>query len=894
MLSRKIRNQFLTYFQEHSHVIVPSSSLVPHHDDSLLFNNAGMNQFKDRFSGKEEKGYRRATSSQKCLRAGGKHNDLNNVGHTPYHLTFFEMLGNFSFGDYFKEEAIRYAWEVSTRIFQFNPDDIWVSIFQEDNEAFELWTTWLPEERIVRMGRESNWWSMGESGPCGPCSELLYDRGPQFGSANTPSMDSSGERFLEFWNLVFMEYHLDRGGKLTPLPQKSIDTGAGLERVLSLMMKVPTVFQVDPFTTLILHIEEIVQKSYRSDVKEEASPFHVIADHIRSLVFAIGEGVQPSNVERGYILRKILRRAVHYGRRLGIHTPFLGKVAVVFIDLMKQDYPEIAAAQSKILDTLQREEEGFLHTLKRGGHLLGSIIQKATQTPSKQISASDAFRLKDTYGFPLEELLLLAQDYHLGIDLQEYSVLEAKARERSKGSHKESKEKIPIDLFAHLVQRYPPSTFVGYDQKEAECQVIGIIVNHTLVDHIHEGEKGTIILDRTPFYGEKGGQVGDIGLCVRGQNLFRVEDTQLPHQGIIAHLGQMETGSLHVGEQLCAQIDLSYREKISKRHTATHLLHWALRGTLGPQAVQSGSLVSSRYLRFDFIHDRAMSREEVEEIERKVNQAIWDNLPVSVEILGREEVKEREEITQLFKEKYKEKVRLILIGSLSKELCGGTHVDRTGKIGCFRILHEKSIAKNTRRIEGVTGMEAERVRWQQERQVECMAKLLKVSKGQVETGLSHLFQKFSELEEQLCVQKQKYLRQLASHLTLEVKSVGTIQLLMAEVQIGGDELSDLANLLLQNMDRAILFLIAREEGEDTSFRFMLRFSPCLVEQGLDANQWIKVLANILGGSGGGRKESAQGGGHIPTAIPSAFRDLQDKVRKIDNSFPSSFFDEGKS
>ncbi|MBM3201846.1 MAG: alanine--tRNA ligase, partial [Chlamydiae bacterium] len=528
MQSQELRRKFLHFFREKGHTIVPSSPVVPHDDPSILFTNAGMNQFKKIFLGQAVMPYTRASTTQKCVRVGGKHNDLDNVGFTSRHLTFFEMLGNFSFGDYFKKEAIAYAWELSTRVLELEESKIWVTVFEKDDEAYELWKQWVPEKRIVRLGEKDNFWAMGDTGPCGPCSELLYDRGDLFGNATSPLNDVDGERFFEFWNLVFMQFNRDFSGKMAPLPKQNIDTGMGLERLVSLKLGVNDVFQTDILRSLIAQVENISGKTYKSD-----PAFHVVADHIRSLSFAIADGAQPGNVERGYVLRKILRRAVRYGRTLGLQKPFLGQVADRLFSLMGEDFPELISAKDKIKEILYVEEENFIKTLSRGGNILQTIIDNSKKSESKQISGQEAFRLKDTYGFPLDELLLIAKDNGLNVNLEAFNLLEEEAKERSRASQKELSQEAKVNLFEGFVKKHGTSSFVGYDTLETEGSITGIFQGVNSVERISEGESALIILDKTSFYAEMGGQIGDTGLIVHNDAIFSVEDTTQPFTGVI-------------------------------------------------------------------------------------------------------------------------------------------------------------------------------------------------------------------------------------------------------------------------------------------------------------------------------------------------------------------------
>ncbi|QVL57467.1 MAG: alanine--tRNA ligase [Simkaniaceae bacterium] len=876
MLSQEIRKKFLAYFKEKNHSIIPSSPTVPHDDPTLLFINAGMNQFKDVFLGKSQRDYTRATSSQKCIRVGGKHNDLDNVGHTSRHMTFFEMLGNFSFGDYFKKEAIEFAWHVTTEIFQYDPKRVWVSVFETDDEAYELWKPHIDEKRIIRLGEDENFWSMGDTGPCGPCSELLYDRGDKFGPASNPFEDKTGERYPEFWNLVFMEFNKDSSGKMTPLPKQCVDTGAGLERVVSFMMEADNVFQSDILSTLIARVEELSGKKYDSSDLHLAPAFHVIADHVRALAFAMADGAQPSNIERGYVLRKILRRAVRYGRLLGFNKPFLADVFPRLVETMGSDYHELKQSQSQISEILSIEEESFFRTLRRGGNILNTIIEKANNSSRKEISGEDAFKLKDTYGFPLEEILLIAKDSELTVNLDSYELLEKQARDRSRQAKASHKQMAETTIFESFVKHHGTSIFVGYDEVETEGSVIGLIVDGQSVETMKEGQEGLVILDETPFYAEKGGQIGDVGTLTHEKARFIVQDCQNPYPGVIAHHGVLEKGTLIIGEPVIAEINESRREAIAKHHTATHLLHWALQKVLGSHIKQAGSLVESNRLRFDFNHHKALSQEELREIEKLVNEKVWENKPLKSYEIKLEDVQKHPEIKQFFGDKYGEVVRVVDINGYSKELCGGTHVQNVGEIGYFRISKEGSIAKGVRRIEAVTGKEAEKLRYALEDQLFNIALTLKANLPKVDDALQNLIKENAKLKEQALFARKKYLNDLSSTLMTNVKQVGSVSILSAVVDIEKSELNDLGNDLMGRIQSGVLLLCV-VDGENC--QLYLKVSPDLVEKGIHANTLIKSIADLVGGSGGGKKEMAQAGGKNSKGVIIAFDKIEEMLRE---------------
>ncbi|MBS0656189.1 MAG: alanine--tRNA ligase, partial [Verrucomicrobia bacterium] len=714
-----VRKHFLDYFRQQGHAIIASSPVAPLDDPSLLFTNAGMNQFKDVFLGKSVRDYQRAATSQKCIRVGGKHNDLENVGHTARHLTFFEMLGNFSFGEYFKEKAIQFAWEVSTNIFKFNPEFLWISVFEKDDEAYQLWTKFIPESRIVRIGEKDNFWAMGDTGPCGPCSELFYDKGAQFGSATNPANDLSGERFMEFWNLVFMQYNKRADGTLEPLPKPSIDTGAGLERVMSLIQGKENVFETDVLRGIIASIEELSQIPYVAH-DARAPAFCVIADHLRCLSFAIADGVQPSNVERGYVLRKVLRRAVRYGKMLGFEKPFLALLLPRLIEIMGKDYKELIIAKERIADVLTQEEEAFFRTLKRGGNILNQIIENSKE----QISGSDAFKLKDTYGFPLEEVQLIAKDYDLQVDIKGFETLEREAKEKSRAAQKSTSQVAEENLYADFIAKHGQCLFVRDGSGVVTGKVLAIVSDGQFRDCLEEGQEGMVILDKSGFYAEMGGQVGDSGEITSGPNCFSVATVQSPFKGVIAHIGKQTQGRLSVHDTVEGAIDKTRRQRIANNHTATHLLHWALRQVLGEHTKQTGSVVDESRLRFDFNHPKALTEEEIRAIELMCNEKIRANIALSTYELPYEEAQKREDIMQFFGEKYGNVVRVVDI-NFSKELCGGTHTSHTGNIGYFRIAKESSIAAGIRRIEAVTGHEAESIAYQSDRTLQELSTLLK-------------------------------------------------------------------------------------------------------------------------------------------------------------------------
>lgn len=873
MLTQSIRRQFLDYFKQHQHSVIPSSSVVPHDDPSLLFINAGMNQFKDVFLGKSHRDYTRAATSQKCIRVGGKHNDLENVGHTTRHLTFFEMLGNFSFGDYFKKEAIQFAWEVSTNVFGFDPLRIWPTVFRSDDESFELWTKYVPAERITRFGEKENFWAMGDTGPCGPCSELLYDRGEKFGSGRNPSEDPSGERFLEFWNLVFMQYNRQPSGEMLALPKPSIDTGAGLERVLNLKMGVESVFETDVLRSIIAQVESVSGISYHSN-GTNAAAFRVIADHLRCLAFAISDGVQPSNVDRGYVLRKVLRRAVRYGRLLGMEKPFLAEILPQLIVTMGPDYPELVKGQDRISEILTIEEEAFLRTLKRGGNILNLVIDKA-QATDRKITGEDAFKLKDTYGLPIEEILLIAKDSDLTVDQDKYQQLEAEAKQRSRSVQKGVQQIAEESVFADFVKKYGETKFVGYQSTKAASNILGIVIDGQFMQKMEAGQEGLVLLAETPFYAEMGGQVGDTGLLQNEKVRYLVEDTLSPYKGIIAHRGRLEKGTLAIGEKIDAEIDKSRRQKIANNHTATHLLHWALHQVLGEHIKQAGSVVDPQRLRFDFSHHKSLGLDEIRLIEDLVNDKIRENLPVKTYEVKYEDVQKRDDIKQFFGEKYGSSVRVVDI-DYSKELCGGTHTTAVGNIGLFHIVKEGSIAAGIRRIEAVTGREAELMNRENEDLILKMSEKMNASQHQVHDRLEKLLEENKIYIQELKDLKKHQLQSLAQGLIDQKEKAGNISFVLAEVPVSVEELKMCMEILGEKMSSGIIILGAVMPNK---CQVMVKVSDDLVKQGFSANELLKIIMQVVEGSGGGKQNMAQGGGKVPQKLGEALQKVRENLMK---------------
>lgn len=873
ILSSQIRKNFIDYFKRNGHRHFPSSPVIPHEDPTLLFTNAGMNQFKDLFLGKTTADFNRAVTSQKCVRVGGKHNDLDNVGHTSRHMTFFEMLGNFSFGNYFKEEAIRFAFEVSMEVLQFDFDRLWVTVFQKDDEAYELWKKWVPEKRIVRLGEKDNFWAMGDVGPCGPCSELYFDRGEKFGTASSILEDTHGERYLEFWNLVFMQYNRHRDGKLENLPNQSIDTGAGLERVVSLKMGVDTVFGTDIMQHLIHSIESLTPHRYDQTNSSTAPAFHVIADHLRTLCFAIADGATPSNVDRGYVLRKILRRAVRYGKRLDFHTPFLARLVPSLIDAMGQTYGELSVARGKIEELLTLEEETFHRTLKRGGNILNQVIDRSLSSPAKEIHGHDIFKLKDTYGFPLEEIMLMAKDTGLQLNLESFTLLEEEAKERSRKAQAVTEQMAEGNLFQSYAAQYPAHLFTGFHESSTLTTVVGLLKNHHFTERLEAGDSGIILLEKTPFYAEKGGQVGDQGVIQHHDARFQVDKTSTPYPGVIAHHGRVLSGVLINGEPVNASIDQERRRRIEAHHTATHLLHLALQDVLGAHVAQAGSLVDHDRLRFDFHHHKALTEQELQLVEDHVNARIKLKAMVTCEEKPYEQVKSDRRVKQFFGEKYGAVVRIVKINDESLELCGGTHAASTGDLILFKIVKESSIGAGIRRIEAATSAAAIELLQEKEALLKKIEAALSVDASKILAAIATLHE-----ETKLLKKDQQELKALKNqeHQHLLLGQASDWRGIKAIVSICGceaQELSGIAAALVLQHGIDICLIAAGSQ-------FFLKLSKNISSKGIKAGDWVKQLHELLGCQGGGKEDFAQGKITRPENLNRAKQLIEEWTNKL--------------
>src|SRR5271168_972139 len=800
MTSSEIRGSFLEFFRKNGHAVLPSSSLVPGNDPTLLFTNAGMVQFKDVFLGKEVREYSRAATAQRCVRAGGKHNDLENVGYTARHHTFFEMLGNFSFGDYFKREAIHFAWNFITGTLGIPKDRLWVTVFTEDDEAARIWTDeiGIDPTRCTRMGEKSNFWSMGETGPCGPCTEIFYDHGAEIPGGPPGSPDEDGDRYVEVWNLVFMQYDRASDGVLVPLPKPSVDTGMGLERVAAVMQGVHSNYDIDLFKALIQSAAEITGTS---DL--ESSSLRVIVDHIRACTFLIVDGVVPSNEGRGYVLRRIIRRAIRHGYKLGQTRPFFHKLVASVVREMGAYYTELVSGEARATQILAQEEDRFAETLATGMALLDAEAAKLTSTV---IPGETVFRLYDTYGFPLDLTADVARERGLSIDQAGFDAAMEAQRSRARAASKFGSE------LRDSVKLSGKTDFLGYDRLIDSGVVTSLIFDGVLVDALRPGQEGQVVLDHTPFYAESGGQIGDAGVLVGVTARFTVRDTQKIGASF-AHIGVLDAGELRVGDSVQAQVDQERRTAVALNHSATHLLHAALRKVLGLHVEQKGSLVAPDRLRFDFSHTQALRPEELHQVEELVNSAIRDNAPVETKVMALEEAVAAGAMS-LFGEKYESDVRVLSIGDFSMELCGGTHVERAGDIGLFKILSESGVGAGVRRVEAVTGKTAYEWVVHTDRVLRDIAVLLRGSREDVDEKVRELVERSRKLEKEVQQLKSKLASGQSGDLSAQAKDVGGIKVLAAQVD-GADAkaLRDAMDRLRDKLGSSVIVLAAVTDGK---------------------------------------------------------------------------------
>ena len=877
---KEIRQAFLDYFRDHNHEVIKSASLVPRDDPTLLFTNAGMVPFKRVFLGEEKRDYLRAASSQKCVRAGGKHNDLENVGRTARHHTFFEMLGNFSFGDYFKTEAIHLAWDLLIKVYGLPVDRLYASVYYKDEEAYQIWhrEIGLPLEKIIRLGEKDNFWSMGDTGPCGPCSEILIDQGPQMGCGRpdcAPGCDC--DRYLEIWNLVFMQYNRDLSGSLTPLPKPSIDTGMGLERITAVLQGVSNNFLTDLFKDIIVALQDIsgipMGKNEENDIA-----IKVICDHSRALAFLLADGAMPSNEGRGYVVRRILRRAARFGKVLGINKPFLFQLTQVVSEMMADQFPEVREHKAFTSQVIQKEEERFLETLDFGLKVLNEEIERLRQQNEQVLPGSLVFKLYDTYGFPLDIIQDVIRDQDLSVDQNGFQVHMERQREMSRQAWKGSGDREIQEGYKALMARDLKSEFKGYDTLEIESHIIALIQDGQEVPQADAPQAIELVAAETPFYAESGGQTGDQGVISSPKGTFSVEETFSLPNGLILHRGHLQQGSLTLGDPIMLSVSKDRRIPTTHNHTATHLLHGALRRILGDQVKQAGSMVTSQRLRFDFSHYSALSLKELQAVEDLVNDQIRENLPVNTRVMDYEEARATGAIA-LFEERYGDRVRLVQLGDFSQELCGGTHTARTGDLGLFKILSEGSVAAGVRRIEAVTGKEALQTVHQQEQWLKAMGEMLRVGPEDLQARIEKILAQQKELERTI------------ARLNKSLLSGGGVENILGQTRIingikvlshlaptaEAKELRDLADSLRDRLQSGIVILGSVNEEK---VLLVTVVSKDLTPK-FQAGKIIKRLAKALGGDGGGRPDMAQAGGNRPDLLGTTLEQVYEWIGQED-------------
>ena len=862
----EIRQAFLDFFHSKGHQVVASSSLVPHNDPTLLFTNAGMNQFKDVFLGLDKRNYSRATTSQRCVRAGGKHNDLENVGYTARHHTFFEMLGNFSFGDYFKHDAIQFAWELLTseKWFALPKERLWVTVYESDDEAYEIWEkeVGIPRERIIRIGdnkgapyASDNFWQMGDTGPCGPCTEIFYDHGDHIWGGPPGSPEEDGDRYIEIWNIVFMQFNRQADGTMEPLPKPSVDTGMGLERIAAVLQHVNSNYDIDLFRTLIQAVAKVTGATELSN-----KSLRVIADHIRSCAFLIADGVMPSNENRGYVLRRIIRRAVRHGNMLGAKETFFYKLVGPLIDVMGSAGEDLKRQQAQVEQVLKTEEEQFARTLERGLALLDEELAKLS---GDTLDGETAFRLYDTYGFPVDLTADVCRERNIKVDEAGFEAAMEEQRRRAREA-----SGFGADYNA-MIRVDSASEFKGYDHLELNGKVTALFVDGKAVDAINAGQEAVVVLDQTPFYAESGGQVGDKGELKGANFSFAVEDTQKYGQAI-GHIGKLAAGSLKVGDAVQADVDEARRARIRLNHSATHLMHAALRQVLGTHVSQKGSLVNDKVLRFDFSHNEAMKPEEIRAVEDLVNAQIRRNLPIETNIMDLEAAKAKGAMA-LFGEKYDERVRVLSMGDFSTELCGGTHASRTGDIGLFRIISESGTAAGVRRIEAVTGEGAIATVHADSDRLSEIAHLLKGDSNNLADKVRSVLERTRQLEKELQQLKEQAAAQESANLSSKAIDVNGVKLLVSELSgVEPKMLRTMVDDLKNQLGSTIIVLATVAEGKVSLIAGVSKD----VTDRVKAGELIGMVAQQVGGKGGGRPDMAQAGGTDAAALPAALASVK--------------------
>ena len=863
MKTSDIRSAFLDYFKEHGHTVVDSSALVPGNDPSLLFTNAGMVQFKDVFLGLEERAYKRAASSQRCVRAGGKHNDLDNVGYTARHHTFFEMLGNFSFGEYFKRDAIEFAWKLLTERFALPAERLWVTVFESDDEAAELWLKHIgiDPKRLTRCGEKDNFWMMGDTGPCGPCSEIFFDHGPSVAGGPPGSADADGDRYIEIWNLVFMQYERLANGEQKRIPRPSVDTGMGLERIAAVLQGVHDNYDIDLFKALV----DAVREQVPGKVNEEAS-LRVIADHIRASSFLVHDGVLPSNEGRGYVLRRIIRRALRHGHKLGINNTFFHKLVPALSRQMGDAYPGLRERESNIMAALKLEEERFAETLDQGMRILDASIADMN---GDTITGPTVFQLYDTFGFPVDLTADIARERGLKLDHAGFEVAMQAQRERARAASHFANVDTSHAIDAEDLSRIGrEQRFTGYTLTHDDAQVAGLFVEGRSVPSLAAGTAGVVILDRTPFYAESGGQVGDRGQLSNSNGLFDVVDTR-KQGGLFLHTGRMRSGTLALGDTLAAQVEDERRQATRLNHSATHLMHAALRAVLGQHVEQKGSLVDAERLRFDFSHPQAVSREEIIAVERLVNAEVRRNLDVTADVMPYKQAISSGAMA-LFGEKYGDEVRVLRMGEFSVELCGGTHVSRTGDIGAFKIVSESGVASGVRRIEAVTGDNAVSYTLEAEASLERIASLVRANAGEVEPKLKQVMERSRALEKEIQELKTRLAGASGRDIAASAQDIGGAKLIVEIIE--GADMNALRATCDSLKDRFARAVVVLATVEDDKVRLIAGVTKTMTAM-VHAGDLINHVARQVGGKGGGRPDLAQAGGTDPSRLEEAMRSV---------------------
>ena len=869
--TEQIRSLFIDFFKDKGHTVVPSSSLIPHGDKTLLFTNAGMNQFKDTFLGIDNRKYSTATSSQKCVRAGGKHNDLENVGYTARHHTFFEMLGNFSFGDYFKEEAIQYAWELLTKVYKVPEENLLVTVYEDDQEAYDIWSKiiGISDKKIIKIGdnkgskyASDNFWMMGDTGPCGPCTEIFYDHGDTISGGPPGSKDEEGDRYIEIWNLVFMQYNRDENGKMKVLPKTAVDTGMGLERITAVLQDVHSNYEIDLFREIIIKVMEV------TNIKDNNHPsLKVIADHIRAATFLISDGVMPSSEGRGYVLRRIIRRAIRHGYKLGCREVFFFKIVPTLTSLMKTAYPISEDKIKIIMSEIRLEEERFFETIENGMLILEDSIQDIISMKKKILPGTLAFKLHDTFGFPLDLTADICRENNLSVNEKEFE----KEMESQKNRAREAGKftgKVVLDYEGK------DTVFIGYDQTEAQVKIDGIFKDNNPCRILNDGDEGVIILNQSPFYAESGGQVGDIGIIQAKNFEFIVSDTFKFNGSIFGHAGYVQSGKINLNDKANAVINISHRSNIKRNHSATHLLHKALKIILGEHVEQKGSLVDSVKTRFDFSHNKALNSKEIKEVELIVNSEILQNQVTQTRLIKIEEA-EKEGAMMLFGEKYDDQVRVLNIGN-SSELCGGTHVDSTGDIGLFKIQSEVGVASGIRRIEATTGYNLIEIIEQQKTILEKVAAELNTGTQDIPIKLNQLLSQIKDNEKVIYNLKSKIASNEGDGLLDKVIKIKNYSFL-AEVINDQDsnQLREMVDKLKHNLKSAVIILCTIAEGK---ISFAVGVTDNLTNE-IDAGKIAKLLGEGVDGKGGGRKNMAMAGGTNVKKIPEAMLLVQENLKK---------------